>query len=1038
MLSQKQLFFIEKKFTDYLISHFKTNVERATNEQLYYALSSVVNDLIYDKINNSILSNSTLYNERKDYQNNLDDIVKEKNYLDNNINNEDKISQNVKNNENYIKNKNIDKLIHNNDTFYEKNIQNRIEIIQKLQKINNLSQNLQNKNINSDNKIENEISHKNLKARFESFNKDEILLHNSTELSSILKLQEIGLNKIKSKKTVHYLSIEFLIGKSLKNNLWCLKIEKYFRDFFREFNKDIEDIYDVEQDAGLGNGGLGRLAACFLESLAQCGYSAFGHCIKYEYGLFKQKIINGKQQQFPDEWIDTGRVWLNERNDKSVEISIGGNLIEHYSEKSGLSYELINQTTIVAVPFDYTVLAFDLDNTSTLRLWEARAKDGIDLHLFDLGEYDSSLRENTKISSINKILYPNDNSSSGKELRLIQQYFLVSAVVQSVLRDYFEEIVNQNINEFEKESELSIKNENCQIISLSENNSGLDSPFYRDYIVNKHLSENNVFVASDINDYKFSEKANLKIIEILKRKSLKSSRDNIEKFKSIIKNNSVLNELSKKISLHINDTHPALCVPELMRVLIDDYHYGWEESWAVLEKTISYTNHTILAESLEIKKLSTIEKLMPRIALILKEINRRFNEELKDFYRDNLDKIDSLSIISRDNVYMANLAVCSSHKVNGVSKIHSEILKSKLFKDYDYMFVDKFLNVTNGISFRRWLYQSNKELTSYIRSLIGDEFLYDANKLKVLESYENDESVLFEIGQIKYYNKIRFAEYVKNYCNIEIDPSFRFDIQAKRIHEYKRQLMNILKVIYLADYIKKNPHIEHTKQVFIFAGKSASSYKIAKRIIELIVCVSKEIEQDEFLKDRLKVVFLENYNVSMAEIMMTATDVSEQISVAGREASGTGNMKAVLNGSLMICTTDGANIEICDKCGHSNMFEFGLKSYEVERFTRCGYNAMEFYEQSEKIRTVLTKMKNGIAGENFDDLVNYLLGRSGQRDVYMCLADFESYIDAHFEMDRIYRDKKEWNRRVLHSIANMGYFSSDRSIKEYALKIWNL
>ena len=743
-----------------------------------------------------------------------------------------------------------------------------------------------------------------------------------------------------STKQLHYLSIEFLIGKNLKSNLWNLKIENLIKKVLRNYNKNIEDVYGVEKDAGLGNGGLGRLAACYLESLAKQGYNAIGHSIKYEFGLFKQKIIDNKQIELPDEWLDTGNVWLYERNDLKFEVEIGGQVLEHYSEDRWLSFEIVNSKKIEAVPFDMIISAFNTKNTATLRLWEAQAKDKIDLHLFDMGEFSSALKEQTKVNTINKVLYPNDNTEKGKDLRLIQQYFFVSAVMQNVLFDYF-------------------------------------------------------------------------------------------------KTNASLENLSNAVAIHINDTHPALCIPELMRLLIDKYGFGWEEAWDNLTKTVFYTNHTILVESLEILKLSTIERLMPRIAQILKEINRRFKIELCDFFKNDYYKIENLSIIQGNNVFMANLAIYASKFVNGVAKVHSQILKSKIFYDYAKLYPSKFVNVTNGINIRKWLSMSNPKLDKLIISLIGNKFYDNAEELKKLEIYEDDEAVLDKFEKTKFENKRQFCKFVKKEYNIVIDPNFRFDVQAKRIHEYKRQLLNILKIIYLICEIRANPTENYTKQVFIFAGKAASGYEMAKRIIELSNCLSKEVQNDPLVSKYLQVVFLENYNVSLAEMLMPATDVSEQISLAGREASGTGNMKAVINGALMICTTDGANIEICEKCNKDNMFEFGLKVDDVQKLSQNGYNAID-YVNKDKIRVVLDFLNSNINGEKFDDIARYLIGNSYRRDNYMCFADFESYIEAHYKMDSVYQNKKEWNKRCIHSISNMGYFSADRSIDEYSKQIWNL
>ncbi len=748
-------------------------------------------------------------------------------------------------------------------------------------------------------------------------------------------------DKNAQKKVIHYMSIEFLIGRSLKNNLWNLEIEECLRRVLQDNGRNIEDVYDVEQDAGLGNGGLGRLAVCYLDSLARLGYRTVGHTIKYEHGLFEQKIINGKQKEEPSRWLDTGSVWLEERFDKAVEVKIGGKIIQHYDENQGLSYEVQDQTVILATPYDMLISAYKSNTVSALRLWEARAKDDIDLKLFAMGEHDLSLKNEVDVSKINKVLYPSDDNENGKILRLLQEYFLASASMQSILKDYFS-----------KQESLS--------------------------------------------------------------------------------------KISEQIAVHINDTHAAFCIPELMRILIDEYHFGWDAAWSAVKRIVSYTNHTILSESLEIKNMSRIEKFMPRIALILKEMDRRFRIELNQFFKNDTRKVESLAIISNNHVYMANLSIYASHAVNGVAQIHSQILQTKLFRDFATIYPTKFKNITNGVTHRRWISQANPALDEFIVSLIGDGYYTNADELEKLKQFENDEKVLNRLADIKLANKKRLADYIFKTQGIEVDPNARFDIQVKRIHEYKRQLLNVLKILHLINQIKDNPTEEVTPQVFIFAGKAAASYVIAKRIIELINRLAKEIDEDEELAGKLKVVFLENYSVTMSEYLMPATEVTEQISLAGREASGTGNMKAVMNGALMICTADGANIEICEKCGSENMFEFGLNADEVEKIKSRGYNAMEYYIGNENIRRIIDKLNSGIGGENFSDIVDYLLGRSANRDVYLCLADFNSYIEAHYKMDKAYKDKLEWNRKSLHSIASMGYFSSDRCIQEYVQKIWGL
>ena len=750
----------------------------------------------------------------------------------------------------------------------------------------------------------------------------------------------IANEKNKDKKTIHYMSIEFLLGRNLRNNIWNVGLESFFRDLLASKNKNIDDVYAIEKDAGLGNGGLGRLAACFLDSLARLGYPAFGHCIKYEYGLFNQKIVDGVQIETPDEWFDTGRVWLEEREDQAVEVILGGQVKQYYSEY-GLSYAYENATVIQAIPFDMLIGGYGSKTVSTLRLWEAHAKNKFDLDLFDDGKYVDSLRERTELEAINKMLYPSDHCENGKNLRLIQQYFLVSAAMQNILNNYF-------------------------------------------------------------------------------------------------KTHSDANAIPELVGVHINDTHPVLCIPELMRLLMDKYGLGWDEAWSIVKRTVSYTNHTILSEALEVKNMHAIEKIMPRIAMIIRELDKRFRIELNEFFKNDFRRVESMAIVSGNNVYMANLAIYASYAVNGVSKIHSQILRTRLFRDYAEMFPGRFKNITNGVTHRRWLAQSNPELDKLICSLISDKYYTKPELLVGLSAYEDNKEVLDKLAEIKLSNKKRFAEFMLKKQSIEIDPNARFDVQVKRIHEYKRQLMNVLKIIYLCNKIRENPDEPVTPQVFIFAGKAASGYYMAKRIIKLINELANEVNSDPVLSSKIKVVFVENYNVTISELLMPATEVTEQISLAGREASGTGNMKAVLNGALMLCTIDGANIEIADHCGHETQFEFGLVADEVEKIKNRGYNAMEYYIGSERVRSVIDKLNAGVGKESFSDIADYLLGHSDRKDSYMCLADLDSYIDAHYKMDKAYSNKELWNKNSLHSISQMGYFSSDRSIEDYVEKIWGL
>lgn len=741
-------------------------------------------------------------------------------------------------------------------------------------------------------------------------------------------------------KTIHYMSIEFLIGRTLKNNLWNLELESEYRDLLLENGKDIDKVYAIEKDAGLGNGGLGRLASCYLDSLARLGYKGFGHCIKYEYGLFKQEIVDGKQIETPDEWLDSGKVWLDPREDQAVEVVFGGTVKQDYINDR-MSYTIENGEVVKSLPYDMMISGFDSNSVVTLRLWEAKAQNKFDIKKFEGGDFSEAMKAVNEVEAINKVLYPSDKTEKGKRLRLYQEYFLVSSAMQNILSDYFA-------------------------------------------------------------------------------------------------HHKTLTKLPELVSVHINDTHPALLIPELMRLLMDTYEFGWEESWNAVSKVVSYTNHTILSEALEVQQMSVIETMLPRIAMILREIDRRFRIELEKYCGGDYRKVESMAVISGNNIYMANLSIFASHQVNGVSKIHTHILKTRLFNAYAEIYPNRFTNVTNGITHRRWLSQCNEGLDKLIVSLIGKEYYKDPMELRKLDEFSDDKAVLKKLQDIKLENKKRLARYLSEKQGIEVNPNWRFDVQAKRIHEYKRQLMNAMRIIYLCNQIKEHPEKQVTPQVFFFAGKAASGYEMAKRIIQLITRLSYEISLDPVLRDKIQVVFIENYSVTISEILMPATEVTEQISLAGREASGTGNMKAVINGALMIGTSDGANIEIADECGHENVFEFGLSADEVDKIKSRGYNATEHYITSERVRNVIDKMNVGVGGESFADLVSYLLGHSANKDMYLCLADFDSYLDSYDRMDKAYSDPEYWNKKVLHCIASMGQFSSDRAVLDYVNKIWHL
>ncbi len=756
------------------------------------------------------------------------------------------------------------------------------------------------------------------------------------------KRAKFNASNAKSKeKVLHYLSIEFLLGKSLKNNLFNLGIDDVFAKALKTEGIDIEDIYDVEQDAGLGNGGLGRLAACYLDSLSTMGYSVFGHCILYEFGLFKQKIFEDNQIEIPDEWLPTGKVWLLPKEEESVTVRFEGRVREFVGKDGNFSYAYEDCTEVEAVPYDMLIPGYKSDAVSILRLWSARSKITLDTTKFSKGEYAQALAQKDEIESISKVLYPADHHEKGKSLRMKQQYFLVSSALQTALKSY-----------------------------------------------------------------------------LIKHKNLKS--------------------LPKYLMVHINDTHPAMSIPELMRLLLDEQRLSWDEAWDITCKTINYTNHTILSESLEVWAFDLFERKLPRIAMILREIDRRYRLSLEEKGITDRNMVERMAIISNNRLRMANLSVVTSRKVNGVAKVHSEILKKDLFKDFYEVEPNKFINVTNGISPRRWLAICNPKLDELIRSVATEKYLTDSKLLTKFKAIEKVPEKFDKVMKIKQHNKEVFASFLKKKHNIDIDPSSRFDIQVKRIHEYKRQLLNVLKIIYLYSELLNNPDLEVTKQTFIFAGKAAPGYAMAKRLIHLITMLAEDIDKRKEISSKLKVVFVEDYSVTLSELIMPATDVTEQISLAGREASGTGNMKAVLNGALMICTEDGANIEICDKCGKNNHFSFGLTCDQVDEIWKKGYNPNKYYEQDDRIKTVIKMLIKGFNGESFADIADYLLWRGSSKDVYMNLADFDSYMKAHYEMDRVYRDKKEWAKKVVHSISSMGYFSSDRSIEQYNAKIWKL
>ncbi len=747
--------------------------------------------------------------------------------------------------------------------------------------------------------------------------------------------------KAKKAKRVYYLCMEFLLGRSLKNSVFNLGIRDVFAEALKEYDTTLEDLYELEPDAGLGNGGLGRLAACFLDGLATQDYPAMGFSIRYDYGLFKQKIVDGWQTELPDVWLPGGEVWLTQRSDKTFTVKFDGYIEEKWTEH-GLETIYRDPKEIQAVAYDMMVSGYDSKAVSVLRLWKAKSVQNFDMKLFSQGDYASVMKDDNEAELISKVLYPADNHQEGKSLRLKQQYFLVSASLQNILADH-------------------------------------------------------------------------------KRRY------------------GSLRLLPKMAAIHLNDTHPALAIPELMRLLIDENGMSWDEAWGITTSVCAYTNHTVLAEALETWPEDLIARRLPRIYSILKEINRRFCEELWVKYPGDWDKISRMSIISYNTVKMANLSVLGSHHVNGVSALHSEIIKDSIFKDFYEFTPNKFTNVTNGIAHRRWLNQSNPELCALLNDCIGEGYAKDAAKLAELKKFENDDSVLKRLDEIKAIKKKQFADFAYKKQGIIINPNTIFDVQAKRLHEYKRQLLNVLHII--SDYLilKENPDAPIQPKTYIFAAKAAAGYYMAKKIIKLICYLAEDIRKNPKIAEKLNVVYMEDYNVTMSEYLMPASEISEQISLAGKEASGTGNMKFMINGALTVGTMDGANVEMYEHVGKDNIYIFGLNADEVSEIWRNGYSASVYYNNDTMLRKVVEALIVGFNGESFSSIANYLLTGSPIADPYMCMADFQSYLATQNESSRLYAtDKRSWNQKSLRNIAAAGFFSADRSIRDYANNIWNL
>lgn len=735
-------------------------------------------------------------------------------------------------------------------------------------------------------------------------------------------------------KKIYYLCMEFLMGRSLKNNLYNLNLTEVFDSVLADYGVKLENLYDCEPDAGLGNGGLGRLAACYLDGLATQGYPARGYSILYEAGIFKQKLVDGWQTELPDFWLPGGEVWLVPHEESAIEVRFEGDVMDSWDNQFH-HVELVNYKPVQAVPYDMYVSGKDGKGISVLRLWQAKAP-ALDMSLFNQGDYMRAMEQNAMAEVISKVLYPADNHPEGKSLRLRQQYFLVSASIQD--------------------------------------------------IVHRHLR---VFGTMD--------------------------------------------NFAEKVAVHLNDTHPTLAVPELMRILLDECGYGWDDAWNIVTSAVAYTNHTVMKEALECWPEDLYKRLMPRIWQITKEIDNRFRNYVWQA-TNNAGQVERMAIMSNGVVRMANLCVASSHSVNGVSALHSEILKDTVFHDFYTLTPNKFKNVTNGIAHRRWLCQSNPELDKLLKELIGDGFVYRADELLKLRDYKEDKTVLAELERIKTHNKERFAEQVFKNTGVKLDPTSIFDVQVKRLHEYKRQHLNALNILteYLA--IKENPNADYAPHTYIFGAKAASGYFMAKKIISFICALGDMINNDPDVRGRLKVVYCEDYNVTMAENLMPAADISEQISLAGTEASGTGNMKLMINGAVTLGTMDGANVEIFDAVGDDNIFIFGMSTPEVEEMKRRGYNPQNYYNNNAELHNTIDFINRcGIAGKQFPEIGGTILNH----DPYMVLADFADYRRAQHLAVETFADREKWNRMSLMNISGAGRFAADRAINDYARDIWH-
>lgn len=743
------------------------------------------------------------------------------------------------------------------------------------------------------------------------------------------------------KKMVYYMSMEFLMGRALGNNMINLLCYDEVRETLEELGLDMNLIEDQEPDAALGNGGLGRLAACFLDSLATLGYPAYGCGIRYRYGMFKQKIENGYQVEVPDNWLKYGNPFEIKRDEYAVEVKFGGYVdVEMHNGRQKFVQK--GYQSVRAVPYDMPIVGYGNHIVNTLRIWDAEAINNFNLDSFDKGEYEKAVEQENLARTICEVLYPNDNHMAGKELRLKQQYFFISASVQRAVAKY------------------------------------------------------------------------------------KQTHDDIRKF-------------HEKVTFQLNDTHPTVAVAELMRILVDEEGLEWDEAWEVTRKTCAYTNHTIMAEALEKWPIELFSRLLPRVYQIVEEINRRFVIEIQNKYPGDQEKIRKMAILYDGQIRMAHLAIAGSYSVNGVARLHTEILKKRELRDFYEMMPEKFNNKTNGITQRRFLLHGNPLLASWVTDKIGDDWITNLDHLKHLKVYVDDEKCQQEFMNIKYQNKVRLAKYIKEHNGIDVDPRSIFDCQVKRLHEYKRQLMNILHVMYLYNELKAHPDMDIVPRTFIFGAKAAAGYYTAKLTIKLINAVADKINNDSSINGKIKVVFIEDYRVSNAELIFAAADVSEQISIASKEASGTGNMKFMLNGALTLGTMDGANVEIVEEVGKDNAFIFGLSAEQVMEYEKNGnYNPRDVYNNNQDVRQVLTQLVNGFYSPENPELFRALYDALLEKDTYFTLLDFDSYKEAHNRIDAAYRDEQHWARTAMLQTASAGKFSSDRTIEEYAKEMWHL